>query len=123
MTTLRMKIMERIAASAYARAAVEDKADLSAFKQKPTRKALLGIAIIAFSYIIGWPAIGTLAIVSARLNQPFLLAAGGPILYVLSHLVFMAGTVLAGVDYAKIFFRWATRVLVEKWMDKKLESV
>ncbi len=119
MSTIRVKIMRRMAASAYVRAAVEDKADLSAFKQKPTCKALLGIAIIAFSYIIGWPAIGILAIVSARLNQPFLIVIGGPILYGLSHLVFMVGTVLAGIDYAKVFFRWATRILMEKWMDKK----
>ena len=34
-----------------------DKADLSAFKKKPTLRVLLGVSAIGFSYVIGWPAI------------------------------------------------------------------
>jgi hypothetical protein len=115
--------IKRIAQSEYVRSAVADKADLSALRRRPVPRTILGIAIIGLSYTIGWPAIGVLAAASVYLNRPLLLAVGGPILYGLSHLVFMAGTVLAGADYARIFLRWGTRVLAEKWMDKKTESV
>jgi hypothetical protein len=119
----RMNLIKRIAETEYVRAAIADKADLSAFKQKPSIRTVLGIAIIGFSYIIGWPAIGALGIVSVYLKKPLLLAVGGPILYGLSHLVFMAGMVLAGVDYTRIFLRWATRVSMEKLMRKKSRSI
>ena len=50
----RMNLIKRIAETDYVRAAIEDKADLSAFKQKLSIRTILGISIIAFSYIIGW---------------------------------------------------------------------
>jgi len=118
-----MNLIKRIAETEYVRAAIADKADLSAFKQKPSFRTVLGIAIIGFSYIIGWPAIGALGAVSVYLNRPLLLAVGGPILYGLSHLVFMVGMVFAGTDYAKIFLRWATRISMEKLMRKKSRSI
>ena len=121
--TFRMNLIKRIAETEYARAAIADKADLSAFRQKPSFRTILGIAIIGFSYIIGWPAIGALAAVSVHLKKPLLLAVGGPVLYGLSHLVFTAGMVLAGADYIKIFLRWATWVSIEKWMRKKSRPI
>ena len=123
MQSHRMDLVKRIAATAYVRSAIADKADLSAFKQKPSRRTVVGIAIIGLSYIIGWPAIGVLAAISAYLNRPLLVVIGGPLLYGLSHLVFTIGMVFAGTDYARIFLRWATRVLVEKWMSKKSEPI
>ena len=47
-----------------------------------------------------------------------LLVIGGPVLYGLSHLVFILGMYLAGAKYTKIFLRWATRVAVERWLRK-----
>jgi len=111
-----MNLVKRIAETDYVRAALADKADLSAFKQKPSVRTVLGIAVIGFSYIIGWPAIGALGVLSVYLNRPLLLAVGGPVLYGLSHLVFMVGMYFAGAEYTKIFLRWATRVLMEKLM-------
>jgi hypothetical protein len=123
MRTHRMNLVNRIAATDYVRAAIADKADLSVFKQKPSPRSVVGIAIIGLSYIICWPAIGAIAVLSAYLNRPLLLAVGGPVLYGLSHLVFMLGMVLAGADYARIFLRWATRVLMEKLMRNKSEPI
>ena len=73
---------------------------------------------IGFSYIIGWPAIGALGILAVYFNRPWLVAVGGPVMYGLSHLVFLLGMYLAGYNYTKIFLRWAARVSVEKWMSK-----
>lgn len=113
-----MKIIERIAATDYVRSAIADKADLSAFKKKPTPRIILGVAAIAFSYIIGWPSISALGAISVYLGKPLLVVIGGPVLYGLSHLVFIFGMYLAGAKYSKIFLRWATRVTMEKLMRK-----
>ncbi len=114
-----MSIIKRICETGYVRSAINDKADLSAFKEKPSIRTILGVSAIGFSYIIGWPAISALGALAIYLNRPWLIVIGGPLLYGLSHLVFLLGMYLAGYNYTKIFLRWATRVAVEKWMSKK----
>ena len=113
-----MRIIKRIAETRYVRSAIEDKADLSAFKEKPSVRVIAGVSAICFSYVIGWPAISALGAFAIYVNRPWLIAVGGPLLYGLSHLVFLLGMYLAGYDYTKIFLRWATRVVVERWMRK-----
>jgi len=113
-----MNIIKRISEIDYVRSAMEDKADLSAFKEKPSILVILGVSAIAFSYIIGWPAVGVLGMLSIYLEKPLIVAIGGPLTYGLSHLVFLLGMYLAGFNYSKIFLRWATRVAAEKWISK-----
>jgi len=116
-------IIKRISETDYVRQAIADKADLSEFKKKPTLRILGGMAAIIVSYIICWPAIGALGALSIYYNKPLLVAVGGPLLYGLSHLVFLVGMYLAGEKYTKIFLRWATRVLMEKWLRKNSRSI
>jgi hypothetical protein len=112
-------IVKKIANSPYARKAVEEKADLSAFKQRPTVRILLGVFMIGFSYVIGWPAVSALTGLAVYFQEPLVAIIGGPLTYGLSHLVFMAGMYLAGAKYSAIFMRWATRMLVEKMTGKQ----
>ena len=114
-----MNIIQKIAETRYVRSAIEDKADLSAFKKKPSMRVVFGISVVAFSYIIGWPAVGALGMLSIYLEKPLIVAIGGPITYGLSHLVFLLGMYLAGADYTRIFLRWATRVTIEKLVKKE----
>ena len=109
-----MNIIKRIARTDYVRSAINDKADLSAFREKPSARIIIGVSMICLSYIIGWPAISAAGALSIYLKKPMLIVIGGPLLYGLSHLVFLFGMYLAGVRYTKIFLRWATRVTVEK---------
>jgi hypothetical protein len=113
-----MSLIKRISETRYVRSAIEDKADLSAFKEKPSIRVIAGVSAICFSYVIGWPAISALGAFAIYVNRPWLIAVGGPVLYGMSHLVFLLGMYLAGYDYTKIFLRWATRVVVERWMRK-----
>jgi hypothetical protein len=115
---MKMNIIKRISETEYVRSAIEDKADLSAFKEKPSIRVILGVSAICLSYVIGWPAIGALGALAIYLDRPWLIAIGGPLLYGMSHLVFLLGMYLAGYNYTKIFLRWATRVAMEKWMSK-----
>jgi hypothetical protein len=112
------RIVTRIGNTPFIRNAIAEKADLTAFKQKPSARILLGVFLIAFSYIIGWPAVGALAGLAIYLKEPIVAIVGGPLTYGLSHLVFMAGMYLAGAKYSAIFLRWATRIVMEKLMRK-----
>ena len=112
-------MINRIANTDYVRSAINDKADLSAFRQKPTVRIIIGVSTILFSYVISWPAIGALGAISVYLNKPLLIVVGGPLLYGFSHLVFIFGMYLAGAKYSKIFLRWATRVAVEKLLSRR----
>jgi hypothetical protein len=116
---MKTNIITRIANTDYVRSAINDKADLSAFKEKPSARIIMGVSTILFSYVISWPAIGALGAISVYLNKPLLIVIGGPLLYGFSHLVFIFGMYLAGAKYSKIFLRWATRVAAEKLLNKK----
>jgi len=114
MKQMATNILRRIAKTDFVRKAIEDRADLSAFRERPTARIIFGISAMGFSYIIGWPAVSLLGVISIHLNKP--LIVGGPLTYGLSHLVFIFGMYLAGAKYTKIFMRWAARVTVEKFL-------
>jgi peptidoglycan/xylan/chitin deacetylase (PgdA/CDA1 family) len=107
-------MVARLAATRFVREALAEKADLKAMRAKPTPRIWIGLGLMGFSYIIGWPAVGLLAWISYHLREPLIVVVGGPATYGLSHLVFLAGFYLAGVHYAQILLRWATRRLVER---------
>ena len=110
-------LAHRLAATAYVRRAIEERADLSAFRQRPSLRVVAGVGAILFSYVIGWPLIAVLGVAAVHLNQPLVVAVGGPVAYGLSHLVFLLGMYLAGAEYSMIFLRWATRVAVVKLLN------
>lgn len=76
--------------------------------------------LILLSFPLGWPAVAGLCALAFYLGLPWL-AALGPVVYGLSHLVFLAGMYLSGAEYTAIFLRWLTRVSVErllKWQER-----
>ena len=104
----------KIAETGFVRSAIEEQADLSAFKGKPTPLVLAGVFAIGLSYIIGWPAVAALGVLSIKLHEPWIAVVGAPLTYGLSHLVFLLGMYLSGAVYSLIFLRWLTRVSMEK---------
>jgi len=112
------KLANCIAKSKFASKAIDDRADLREIKENPTAKNYVGIFLMCFSYILGFPAIGLFGVLSIYWNEPKLILIGGPLLFVIAHLVFLAGMYLAGGKYLMVFFRWATRVTLEKLIEK-----
>jgi hypothetical protein len=116
---MRVKLMAwmagRVARTEFGRRALEEKADLGLFREKPTARILFGIFLMGFSYVIGWPAVTLFGVMSIYFGQPLIVLIGGPVIYGISHLVFIAGMYLAGAKYTYIFLRWATRRFVEKY--------
>lgn len=113
-----MRFLEKLAETEYVRKAVEERADLRAFHERPSVRVIAGVLAIALSYVVGWPAISTLGAFSLYIQEPWLIAVGGPLLYGLSHLVFLFGMYLSGAKYSKVFLRWATRMAAERWMNR-----
>jgi hypothetical protein len=114
MTRIIRQGIYKISATDYVCSAIEEQADLSAFKEKPSPVILAGVFAIGFSFVIGWPAVVALGFLSIKLHNPWFVAVGGPVTYGLSHLVFLLGMYLSGATYSLIFLRWLTRVSVEK---------
>ncbi|RJQ85398.1 MAG: hypothetical protein C4519_03240 [Desulfobacteraceae bacterium] len=115
-------LISRICKTGYVRSAMSARADLSIFKQKPTPRVMWGLVIVGISYLVGWPAIALMALIAAYAEAPLVLVIGGPATYGLSHLLFILGAYLAGAQYARTFFRWATRVAIEKLLSNKYSS-
>lgn len=108
------RIILFFAATAFVRTAIAERADLAAFREKPTPVVLAGVFAIGFSFLLGWPAIFALGIVSVKLQTPWIIVVGGPLTYGLSHLVFILGMYLSGAIYSLIFCRWLTRITMER---------
>ena len=108
------KITERLAKTKYIRDAMEDQTDIKDIWKQPTPRMIIGLALVGFSYIIGWPAGTALGILAVYSREPMIIVLGGPITYGFSHLVFLAGAWLAGAQYARILMKYATKVLFRK---------
>jgi hypothetical protein len=75
---------------------------------KPSARFFVGIAAIALSYVVAWPAMTALGALAVYFRQPLWAAIGIPALYGLSWLIWTAGLWLAGPEsivYARRFLR------------------
>ncbi len=105
-----------LASTAAGRKAIREKTDLSAFKERPSKRFLTGVGLMLFSYALGWPMVGLFSVLAAYFQYPGLLS-GGPLSYGSSPLVFWSGLYVAGRDsfrYVEIFSLWSLRMLVER---------
>jgi hypothetical protein len=109
------KIGLRLARIKFVRHAIDERADLREFRKPPTIRILLGMFLIAFSFVMCWPAISVLGGVALYFHKPLILAIGGPTLYISSHGCFLLGMALSGEKYTRIFFKWMMRCHVE-WL-------
>lgn len=111
---MKQKLIKKLAEKEFVRSAIRDKADLSAFHERPSFGILFGVFLIVLSYMLAWPTISLLGYLAAIYSRPLLVFVGGPVMYGLSHLVFIIGMYLAGARYSMIVFRWATRKAMQK---------
>ena len=113
------RLAARFARTRLVRTAMErEAADLGALRSKPSPAVIAGVALIGFSYIIGWPAVALLGILAAHFERAAIVVVGGPLIYGLSHVVFMVGMYFAGSQYAPIFLRCAARAVMRKLLER-----
>jgi hypothetical protein len=116
------KIALYFARKEFCRKAINERADLSVFKGRPSSSVLVGILLVAFSNLIGLPAVIVVGIVAAWLHSALLAAVGIPLIYGLSWLIFILGMYLAGPKYGKAIGRWMARVILEKILGEKAKN-
>ena len=102
-------LARRLARTGYGQKVLARRADFSAFRQKPSPSMYLGLALIALSYLMGSAALILGGYFAVEGGPTLLLALGAAGLFVLVHLVFIAGVWLAGANYAAILMHWAAR--------------
>lgn len=109
------KLAERLAKTNYIRGTLENPADLSEFREKPTPRLIFGLILMGFSYILGWPSVAALGVIAIWLDEPLIAAIGGPAVYGLSHLVFLGGALLARAPhYFNVLLRYSIGKLFRK---------
>jgi len=95
---------------------LETQPEKALFREKPSASVCAGLFLIFFSYVVGWPAVGALGLLSMHFENPLLLGVGGPVVYGLSHLVFLAGIWLAGRRRVSACLHWVVKTVIERFM-------
>jgi len=109
-------LAQKLASTAYVKRAIEKQATLDCFKTTPSPRLLVGIGMVLFSFVIGWPMVALFGVLSAYSHTPALLILGAAF-YGFSHLVWMFGMYLAGrncIQYADAVLSWILRKAVER---------
>jgi hypothetical protein len=101
----------RLAASRFCRRAVAEAAAPGFQTPKLTPRFRIGLAVLAFSYLLAWPLIGFLGILAVRGSRPALVTIGGPIAYGVSTVVFFLGIFLSGKDGLRFLRAFGYRLM------------
>lgn len=109
MAAMTQRLAGWLARTKYGRKVMAAQADFSAFRRRPPLSLYAGLALIAASYLMGWAALILGGYLAVEGKQPLLLVLGAAGVFVLVHLVFVAGVWLAGVNYAAVLLHWAAR--------------
>ncbi len=98
------------------RIAIQDRAPLGRFR--PDRRFRWGVWLVGLGILTGWPAVALLGAIALSVREPHIIAYGGPITYVFSWIVYLAGLALAGMaalKYMRVLNRWLLRKTAE-WL-------
>jgi hypothetical protein len=110
-------VRERLLRLAVVKRAFED--EPTPLPEKPSPRLLTGLAAIALSYVVAWPAMTALGAVALYFKRPVWAAVGLPGLYGFSWLIWAAGMWLAGpesVAYARAFGRGLVRRFAQRFL-------
>ena len=107
----------------FCREAIADRADLKSIREKPTVPMMIGLGLIAFSYVIGLPAVIALGVIAVWMQEPKVGIIGGALIYAISTIVFIIGIKMAGMKFFRAFSRWVVRVVLEKILGKDVRAI
>jgi hypothetical protein len=117
-------LARKLVSTAYVRRAVKQDVPSDFFKTSPSPRFLLGVGLILFSFVLGWPMVALFSLLSAYYQAPVLLIFG-PAFYGFSHLVWIFGMYLAGrgcIKYIDILLSWILRKALEKTLNQETRS-
>ncbi len=88
---------------------------LSILKQQPGARVYVGLVLLVMSFLISLPVLAFLTYLSVKLTKPIIIAVGGPVVFILVHIMFGVGVYLAGNNYALEMLHWATKRFLHKY--------
>ena len=122
MPMLRRKITDYLIRKKFIIRLLEKPVDLTEFRKRPTKRMIFGWILMAFSYIIGWPAVAAFGFLAVYYKEPLLAAIGGPAIYGFSHVVFIAGAWLARApQHLGTLTKFAIQSFIRKYSSKKFK--
>jgi hypothetical protein len=74
---------------------------------------------MVMSFLISLPMLASLSYLSVNLDNTIIIAIGGPVVFILVHIIFGLGVYLAGQNYAKEVLYWVTKRFLHKYMVPK----
>ena len=105
----------RLALTKFGQKALTQPDGLNILKQKPATRVYGGLALMALSFLTGLPVLAFLTYLSVKMSKPMIIAVGGPVVFILVHLMFGVGVYLAGQNYAMKALLWATKRFLKKY--------
>ena len=81
----------------------------------PTFRVYVGLGLVALSYLFGLPTLALLGYLSLKLSKPMVIVVGGPVFYVLAHVMTGVGVYLAGRNYFKETLLWVTKRFMQRY--------
>ncbi len=105
----------RLAQTRFGQDSLSQPDGLPILKQQPGARVYVGLILMAMSFLTGLPALALLSYLSVKLSKPMTIAAGGPVVIILVHIMFGVGVYLAGQNYAVKILHWATKRFLQKY--------
>ena len=116
---IRKKIRQYLAGKKFIQKMMENPADLSEFKERPTPRLIAGLILMVLSFLMGWPAIAALSVLAVWWHEPLIFIIGGPTTYALSCVVFIIGAWLARAPH---YLNTLTRYTIQSFLKKILQG-
>jgi hypothetical protein len=112
---IRRKIARYLAKKKYIKEMMENPADLSEFKERPTPRLIAGLILMVLSFIIGWPAVVALSALAVWFKEPLIAIIGCPATYALSYVVFIIGAWMSRAPhYMNTLTKYALQFFLRK---------
>jgi len=108
-------LSRRLTRTHFGQKALAQPDGLGFLKQKPTPRVYVGLGLVALSYLIGLPTLALLGYLALKLSMPMIIAVGGPVFFVLVHVVTGVGAYLAGRNYTKELLLWVTKRFMQRY--------
>jgi len=117
------KIAHYFARKNFCRKAIDEHADLNAFKENLSRSIVIGLILIALSYTIGLPTVVAFGAIATSMNKPLIGIVGGALIYGISTLMFFIGIKMAGMKYFLALTSWLARIILEKILGPEVKTL
>ena len=114
--SLLRSLARRMAQTKFGQKSLSNPDRLSILKQQPGKRVYVGLVLMAMSFLISLPALAFLSYLSVKLSKPMIIAAGGPVVILLVHIMFGVGVYLTGQNYAANVLQWATKRFLQKYV-------